>query len=125
MQVIDRFRAWYTRQRHSPAVKKAMEQYREANPICEWCGGWPVHVHHIEPVQVAPDQAGDVNNMISLCADRCHLVLGHANNWGRRYVPNVRQIAMLRQLKRVPANARLCAGADEKRDEMEGGSSCG
>lgn len=120
MQVIDRFRAWYTRQRHSPAVKKAMEQYREQQPICEWCGGWPVHVHHIEPVQVAPDQAGDPDNMISLCADRCHLVLGHANNWGRRYVPNVRQIAMLRQLKRVPANARLCAGQNKNRDEVEG-----
>ena len=75
------------------AVRKAMGEYRKAHPVCEWDGiTTPIEVHHIVPVAVDPDLAADPENFISLGARRNHLVVGHAGNFGKRYVQNVREV---------------------------------
>lgn len=81
---------WVTKNaREAWATAKAMQAYREANPACEYCGrSGRIQVHHKEPVSVAPERAADIENMISLCAKRCHITLGHAGNY-KNYVVNV------------------------------------
>jgi hypothetical protein len=66
-------------------------------------------VHHIIPVHVRPDLAADPDNLITLGASRCHLVIGHAGNWGKRYVRNVRELCMQATIerKRTEAEDRL------------------
>jgi hypothetical protein len=88
-----RFCAWLARIRSTKPVKDAMEAYRRQHPRCEWDGcSDSVHVHHIIPVHVRPDLAAHPDNLITLGASRCHLVIGHAGNWRERYVRNVREL---------------------------------
>jgi len=81
-----------TNPRRAWSTVKAMREYRRLHPRCEYddCSD-KVHVHHVEPIQFAPDRAADPTNFLSLAGKRCHLVVGHANNW-KRYVHNVRHI---------------------------------
>ncbi len=106
----DRFSAWLTRIRSTKQVKDAMQEYQQQHPKCEWdgCSG-SVHVHHIIPVHIRPDLAANPDNMITLGASRCHLVIGHAGNWGTRYVRNVRELCMQANIERkLPSDeARL------------------
>jgi hypothetical protein len=97
IQSLERFRAWCRRIRYSKDVKKAMEAYRNENPMCEWDAcSTDIHVHHIIPVHVDPSRAADPSNMVSLGSKRCHLAIGHAGSWGTRYVRNVRTIIATR-----------------------------
>ena len=86
--------------RNSPEVRKAMESYRKAHPVCEWdeCSD-EIEVHHIQPVSVRPDLAADTNNMISLGAKRCHLCVGHAGNYRLHYISNIKEICKLRKIE--------------------------
>jgi hypothetical protein len=78
-----------------------MDEYRRKNPKCEWDGcSDSVHVHHIIPVHVRPDLAAHPDNLITLGASRCHLVIGHAGNWRERYVRNVRELCMQATIER-------------------------
>ena len=72
------------------ATRKAMKLYALDNPTCAFTGKTPVHVHHIEPIQFAPDRAADPDNFISL-HPKAHLMVGHAGHW-KQYVANVREI---------------------------------
>jgi hypothetical protein len=83
--------------RNRADVRKAMTEYRQAHPRCEWdnCSD-QIEVHHIKPISVYPELASDTNNMISLGAKRCHLVVGHGNNYGKYYIENIREICRLR-----------------------------
>jgi hypothetical protein len=105
-----RFSAWLARIRSTKQVKAAMDEYRRQHPKCEWDGcSESVHVHHIVPVHVRPDLAAHPDNLITLGASRCHLVIGHAGNWGERYVRNVRELCINATIerKRTEADARL------------------
>lgn len=86
--------SWVTQNaREAWATAKAMKVYRRENPACEFCGdARRIQVHHIEPVSVAPERAADIDNMISLCAKRCHITLGHAGNY-KNYVENCELLA--------------------------------
>jgi hypothetical protein len=87
-----------------------MEAYRRQHPRCEWDGcSESVHVHHIVPVHIRPDLAANPDNLITLGASRCHLVIGHAGNWRERYVRNVRELCMQATIerKRTEAEDRL------------------
>jgi predicted nuclease of restriction endonuclease-like RecB superfamily len=78
-----------------------MEAYRKLHPRCEWDGcSESVHVHHIVPVHVRPDLAAHPDNLITLGASRCHLVVGHAGNWRDRYVRNVRELCINATIER-------------------------
>lgn len=49
--------------------------YRSAHPVCEGCGRRAAsEVHHIVPVEIAPDQVYKWGNLASLCKG-CHFEL--------------------------------------------------
>jgi len=89
---LQRFAAWCTRLRQSKRVRDAVAGYREYHPACEYCGSTRrLAVHHILPVHVCPDRADDPANFCSLCF-RCHLSVGHLNDFAKRYVANLRAV---------------------------------
>lgn len=64
-----------------PAVRAA---HLKARPTCEACGQREgMEVHHIIPFHLRPDLELDPTNLITLCADPCHIVHGHFMNWSR------------------------------------------
>lgn len=78
--------------RDDPRVRKAMQEYRMAHPVCEYDKGTvPIEIHHILPVTPFPEFAACKWNMISL-SEKAHLSVGHAGDFQRRYVINVRDI---------------------------------
>jgi 5-methylcytosine-specific restriction endonuclease McrA len=85
----------FTDPRRVRDVVTAMRAHAIANPVCQWCGGGRVEVHHIQPVHVAPQLAMRPDNMISLCR-RCHLVVGHLGSF-KRYCSNVRDVCLARR----------------------------
>jgi hypothetical protein len=77
--------------RNDPRVRKAMQEYRMAHPVCEYDKGTvSIEIHHILPITPFPEFAACKWNMISLSED-AHLWVGHAGNY-KRYVPNIRKI---------------------------------
>ena len=58
---------------------------------CAWCHHKGrlafLNRHHVTPQNVAPDLRNDPANIRVLCR-RCHLVLGHRNDW-HRYNPDL------------------------------------
>lgn len=59
-------------------------------PTCAACGrSKDIEVHHVVPFSVAPDRELEPSNLLSLCADPCHLVFGHLLNF-RSHNPTVR-----------------------------------
>lgn len=49
---------------------------------CSACGRTvALDVHHVIPFQVSPDLELHPDNLITLCADPCHLIFGHLMNW--------------------------------------------
>ena len=64
-----------------PAVRAA---HLKAHPTCAACGRREsLEVHHVQPVSVRPDLELDPENLLTLCADPCHLVHGHCMSWSR------------------------------------------
>lgn len=78
------------------AVRKSLLEFRSwpANQFCAWCGRTKrLEVHHVIPVSVDPDQAGNKGNMLMLCRKpACHQVIGHNGDFRGRYVENAREI---------------------------------
>lgn len=81
-------------------VRHAMELYRTWHTNCEWClSPVDVEVHHVQPLWLAPWLAADTNNMVCLCgspAGGCHLRVGHAGDFTRRAVTNLKQVIEMR-----------------------------
>lgn len=76
------------------------------NPACIACGrSADVEVHHIQPFHERPELELDGSNLVTLCADPCHLVHGHLLNW-RQCNPHVREdaAAYRRRIDEVRAN---------------------
>jgi len=62
----------------SPKWASVRKQHLSLYPNCAACGkGKKVEVHHIKPVHLHPEMELDLENLISLCDDPCHLVFGH------------------------------------------------
>ena len=88
-QYVTRHPTGYTQGiRASYAVVRAMREFSDHHKAngtywCRHCRKRPekgLHVHHVEPVSVAPEKADDEENFILLC-QRCHFTAGHLNNW--------------------------------------------
>lgn len=76
-------RAWST--------VKAMRKYRKEVPFCEGCNRFAkLQVHHLVPVSVDPDLAGEPSNMITLCRPH-HLYVAHWGSW-TTYVKNIYEV---------------------------------
>lgn len=86
--------SWVTQNaREAWETARAMKEYRRQFDACEYCGRrGRIQVHHILPVSVRPDLASDSMNLISLCAKRCHITIGHAGNY-KNYVENCELLA--------------------------------
>lgn len=69
-------------------VRKA---HLEKEPECAACGrSKDLEVHHVIPVSVDASKECSADNLITLCADPCHLVHGHLMNF-RHHNPEVRE----------------------------------
>lgn len=89
------------RSRDWPRVRR---EHLRGEPACAACGrNRDVEVHHIIPFSVDPSLELDRSNLVTLCADPCHLLFGHLLNF-RRFNPHVRQdaAAFLRRMRSEP-----------------------
>jgi hypothetical protein len=84
--------------RSTSAVRKAMKTHAINNPRCAYCKrDKKIQVHHKLPVSFRPDLAAEPNNLISLCAKRCHLVIGHCG-WWKSYNRQVDEVCKVTEL---------------------------
>lgn len=69
-------------------------RFLRTHPFCECCNkSTELEVHHVIPVSVDASLELIEENLICLC-ERCHLVVGHLNNW-HRWNPHIRHDAAL------------------------------
>jgi len=62
----------------SPKWSKVRENHLKENPRCCACGkNKKLEVHHIVPVHIDSSRELDPSNLVTLCADPCHIVFGH------------------------------------------------
>lgn len=86
-------------------------EHLKREPRCQACGGVAsLEVHHVVPVHVAvatgrPELELDPTNLITLCADPCHLVHGHLMSW-QRWAPSVREDVAAYRMRVEAAKAR-------------------
>lgn len=65
----------------------------QKEPECVACGRITnLEVHHIIPVHINPNRELDPENLITLCAEKCHLVFGHFMSY-HCYNSDVRKMA--------------------------------
>jgi len=68
--------------RRSSGWSKTRKQHLEKQPRCAACGkDTKLEVHHIKPVHKYPELELDPENLVTLCADPCHLIFGHLKYW--------------------------------------------
>jgi len=68
--------------RRSYKWSKVRKNHLKKQPTCAACGGSKkLEVHHITPVHVNPELELEPDNLITLCADPCHIMFGHLKNW--------------------------------------------
>ena len=62
----------------SPKWSTVRKKHLENNSVCVVCGrNKKLEVHHVKPVHLFPELELDPSNLVTLCADPCHLVFGH------------------------------------------------
>jgi 5-methylcytosine-specific restriction endonuclease McrA len=58
------------------------KQHLKEHPSCYACGkDKKLEVHHKVPVHISPELELDPSNLVTLCADPCHLLFGHLMNF--------------------------------------------
>lgn len=73
----------------SPSWNKIRKKFLLENNKCAACGrSKDLEVHHIVPVHINPDLELDLDNLITLCANSCHILFGHLMDF-KSYNPNV------------------------------------
>lgn len=66
----------------SPRWQTVRKQHLKEHNACIACGRTKkLEVHHIKPVHLYPDLELDPSNLVTLCADPCHIVFGHFMNF--------------------------------------------
>lgn len=78
----------------SGAWTRVRREHLAREPRCAACGrDRDLEVHHIVPYRERPELELDAENLVTLCADPCHLVFGHLLDYRRRANPHVREDA--------------------------------
>ena len=68
--------------RRSSKWSAVRKEHLKKQPCCAACGKTSkLEVHHIRPVHKFPELELDPDNLITLCADPCHIIFGHLKNW--------------------------------------------
>ena len=91
------------------ATRRAMKRHIAANPDCAFCGRRGprrMDAHHIIPVSVRPDLADVPSNLVTLCAGRCHLTVGHFNDY-RHHNPAVLSLCRTASFTRATISGGL------------------
>jgi 5-methylcytosine-specific restriction endonuclease McrA len=58
------------------------KQHLKEHSSCIACGrDRKLEVHHKTPVHISPELELDPSNLVTLCADPCHLLFGHLMNF--------------------------------------------
>jgi hypothetical protein len=58
------------------------KQHLKNNQTCAACGrDKKLEVHHKIPVHINPEGELDPSNLVTLCADPCHIIFGHLMNF--------------------------------------------
>jgi 5-methylcytosine-specific restriction endonuclease McrA len=66
----------------SPKWSSVRKEHLINNNYCIACGrDKKLEVHHIKPVHLFPELELDPSNLVTLCADPCHIVFGHLMNF--------------------------------------------
>jgi hypothetical protein len=66
----------------SPKWQTIRKNHLKNNPFCIACGrDAKLEVHHKIPVHMSPELELDPSNLVTLCADPCHLLFGHLMNF--------------------------------------------
>ena len=61
-----------------PRVRR---EHLAKQPECQACGkAKTLEVHHVDPLHLGGQEL-DPGNLITLCADPCHIVHGHLMSW--------------------------------------------
>lgn len=72
--------------------RRVRAEHLRKEPTCQACGrSKDLQVHHIVPVAFCKICELDPENLITLCADPCHLVFGHFLSY-KCYNKNVREM---------------------------------
>lgn len=70
-----RFLRYATR---SPKWRTVRKEFLKNNTKCAACGSTKdLEVHHIVPVHIDSSKELDMDNLITLCAESCHILFGH------------------------------------------------
>lgn len=86
------------------AWPRVRREHLAREPACAACGrAKDLEVHHIRPYHEHPELELDDGNLITLCADPCHLLFGHLCDY-RSWNPGVREDAkaFLRKVRSRP-----------------------
>lgn len=66
----------------SPKWSNVRKEHLKNHGTCSACGrDKKLEVHHIKPVHLFPELELDPSNLVTLCADPCHIVFGHLMNF--------------------------------------------
>lgn len=66
------------RLKRSRGWSKVRKKYVRDNPYCECCGRTKrPEVHHVKDFSSFPELELEPSNLITLCAKRCHFMMGH------------------------------------------------
>jgi 5-methylcytosine-specific restriction endonuclease McrA len=58
------------------------KEHLKNNPYCIACGrDGKLEVHHKIPVHISPELELAPSNLVTLCADPCHIIFGHLMNF--------------------------------------------
>lgn len=77
----------------SPKWSSVRKQHLLKQPQCQACGKThKLEVHHIIPVHLDPSKELDLDNLITLCDNNCHLTFGHLmdyKSWNKDVIQDV------------------------------------
>ena len=92
----------------SPKWSKVRKEHLNIQPNCQACGRKDnLEVHHIIPYHIDPDGELNPDNLITLCAKNCHLLLGHLmdyKSWNENVVNDCENLSS--KIKQRPYNEK-------------------
>jgi 5-methylcytosine-specific restriction endonuclease McrA len=75
----------------SPKWRNVRKEFIKNNNKCAACGSTrDLEVHHVIPVHIDESKELDVDNLITLCSESCHILFGHLMDF-KSHNPLVRE----------------------------------
>jgi hypothetical protein len=79
----------------SPKWRNIRAEFIKKNPYCSACGkNRDLEVHHILPVHLKPELELEMDNLITLCSNSCHILFGHFMDF-KSWNPNVKEDCLI------------------------------